>query len=467
MSAGGEFQFDELEPSAPRGPTPGQWAWLVVRYALRRKLVALLVFALSFAAILAYYRTRLPMYRVETKILTQRQPVPTSIRTANDDPTRNAWELVHRKENLRSLVVESGALDAPPLDVLQGPAAALLRGALPGAKREPRAQDPEEALVLRLDKALEVSVDGGTITISLDWPVPHQAYRIVDGALQNFLEARHVQEITATDEVLSVLSGRAAAARERLQRTLTDVQREQERRSARVVATVPPSVQSRPQESEEVTRLFSMVESKRRAIQDVEEFRRRRLADLQAQLETQRGVFSEAHPTVIGLKQDIAALSRESPQIAALQEEERKLRAEYQARLGKEVPSAGAVPAPSVVPLPPQRVGSSEEDSRVREARLQYESIMDRVNAAQVELDAIRAAFKFRYNVVWPPEEPVDPVSPKPVKILGAGLLASLLLALFAAAAPDLVRGPILARWQLERGLGIPVLATAKPRRGR
>ena len=50
-------------------------------------------------------------------------------------------------------------------------------------------------------------------------------------------------------------------------------------------------------------------------------------------------------------------------------------------------------------------------------------------------------------------------ISPNPKKILGGGALASLLLALLAAAALDVVRGRIVERWQIERKLEIPIIA--------
>ena len=80
------------------------------------------------------------------------------------------------------------------------------------------------------------------------------------------------------------------------------------------------------------------------------------------------------------------------------------------------------------------------------------------MSGAQLELDAVRAAFKYRYNVIWPAEVPVDPVSPNRTKILGAGLLGALLMAFLAAAAPDLQSGRIVERWQVERSLDLPIL---------
>src|SRR4029453_18524311 len=70
-------------------------------------------------------------------------------------------------------------------------------------------------------------------------------------------------------------------------------------------------------------------EAKRRAINELEDFRRRRLAELQSELTQKRAVYADAHPVVAQVVQSIAALQEDSPQSAALRKEERDLQAEY------------------------------------------------------------------------------------------------------------------------------------------
>jgi DNA repair exonuclease SbcCD ATPase subunit len=302
-----------------------------------------------------------------------------------------------------------------------------------------------------IDKSLEVTTAEGTITIAIEWDDPQQAYRLVEGALQNFLEVRHLQEITAIDEVISMLQGRAATLRDQLERVIEEVRRQGARDTSRPLHMA----ESLGPPSEEAVRLKSMLEAKERAIADVEEFRRRRLADLQTQLDAQRAVYSEAHPTIKSLRQDIAALSRESPQISSLREEAEKLRREYGSSLAREG-RPGSVAMPPLLRQPTG--GPLEENERVRAARFQFQQMAERVSAAQVELDAARSAFKYRYHVVWPPEVPRKPVSPKPGKIFGVGVIASILFALAAAAAPEILSGRVVERWQVERSLDLPVL---------
>jgi uncharacterized protein involved in exopolysaccharide biosynthesis len=457
-----DLEFDDAEGAERAGPQPKDWALLILRSALRRKVLFLAVLVACAAGVFAYYRLKRPVYRVEAKILAQRNlMLPSGLRGAPDDSaTRTAWELIHRRENLIALLQAANLIEPRH----PGAPEASPPGAAAGTEPDD-SEDPRDRMVRRLDRMLVVIAEEGTITISLDWPDARQAYRIVDASIQNFIEARHVQEVTAIDEVISVLRVRSVKAKEQLDQVVDEVRRESIEGSREPVAALRPSGPRQP--SEELVRLKTLLEGKERALEDVEEFRRRRLADLHAQLDERRTTYSDAHPSVIQLRQDIEALSKDSSQVQGLRDEEAKLRKDYQARLaqeglgdaGRALPaapvSAAARGAPRVRPNPTP----VEEDERVREARFQYQQIEERVNAAQMELDAVRAAFKYRYNIIWPPQIPRDPVSPNPVKVFGAGLLASLFLAFLVAAAPDLRSGRIVERWQVERALGLPVLA--------
>jgi len=454
----------------PTGPQPIDWALLFLRAVLRRKLLFGAVFVAVFASAFVYYRMKPSIYRVEARMFVQRQVVvPSTVRPHQDEsPTRTAWELVHRRENLIALIqaakllppgAAAGARAAPGAGAApaspSSPAGALSR--IVGGSGADAEEDPLETMIRIVDRRLEVVADEANLRIAFEWRDPQQAYRVVDAALTNFIEARHVQEVTAIDEVISVLRARAATAKEELDAVTDRVRRESLSGPREPDPALAVSATHVP--SEELTRLRSLLESKTRAIADVEEFRRRRLAEMQAQLAERRNMYSDAHPMVIQLRQDIEAISRPSEQVEVLRQEEAALRRDYEARAAREAPpsAGGAVAAPrgGALRRPPVPV---EEDERVRGARYQYQSMMERVNAAQLELDAVRAAFKYRYNVVWPPQVPVDPVSPNPVKILGAGFLAALFFATLAAAAPDLRTGRIVERWQVERSLDLPIL---------
>lgn len=466
---------DDIPVEHAAAPTPREWLAFALGSLGRRKVVAVLVFGLVSLSTLVYYAQKVPVYRTIAKVLAQRsQGMPTAVRSTFDEqPTRTAWEVVHQRENLIAIVRQTRLLEEPPrTPLLPAWKRWLSLGDLAGASAKPesaraeaKGADPAmnasadaaalEDIVNALDKGLKVSSgDDGTITLRLDWPDPVQGHAIVQAALQNFLEARHVQEVTAIDAVISVLQGRTAMMRENLDKVT-----EQARRRASQPAPAPVPRVRLP--SEELIRLQALVEAKQRALQDVEDFQRRRLAELQAQLEQARTMLSDAHPTVIGLRRDIEAFGRESPQTQSLRQEERQLQKQLSERLARENFPGGArvvPPTPTVTlaaPLP-------GEDPAVRDARVQYEQMAARTTAAQVELDAARAAFKYRYNVVWPPQVSREPVAPKPMKTFAVGMVLAIGLALLAVVGPDFASGRIFQRWQVERSLGLPILGNLR-----
>jgi hypothetical protein len=138
----------------------------------------------------------------------------------------------------------------------------------------------------------------------------------------------------------------------------------------------------------------------------------------------------------------------------ALLEEESQAQRQYAERLAQEGIQISEDLARPVIELG-QR---TEEDQAVREARQNYERIVGRLNETLVERDAARAAFKYRYNVIWPPQLPKEPVHWSPKTLFAAGGLAALALAVLATLIPDLLSGRILERWQVERTLDLPVL---------
>ena len=436
------------------------WARLVLRAAGRRKLLAIGVFLLGMTGAFIVYVLKTPVYRAETSILAQRQQaLPSVVRSAvpDDSPTRGAVEMIRRRDNLVSMLKQTNLLEeSKPL-----PRSGVLESL--SARSADSDEDPLSVLVKRLDRSLSVFTSEATITIQLDWPDPLQAYQLVEAALQNFLEARQIQEVNAIDDAISHLTGRLAPLRAQLDAAIEEVQREgmatAEPLPARTAPSRPLPVDSA--QSEELSRLRATIEAKERAIRDTEEFRRRRLLELQSQLEERRVVYSEAHPVVVSLRREIESLLAESPQVVALREEEQRLRAELAARTGEEARARAATGERNGGPRRARPVSSAavDQSERVREARFQFQQMVGRVNAAQVDLDHARAAYKYRYKIVWPAEVPRRPVSPNPFKYLGAGAIASLLLALFVAAAPELLKGRVVERWQIERGLGIPVLA--------
>src|SRR6266446_2201699 len=92
--------------------------------------------------------------------------------------------------------------------------------------------------------------------------------------------------------------------------------------------------------------------------------------------------------------------------------------------------SANAAPA---IPADLFRDLATDEDSSVEYARAQlqyaaqqYAAMRGRIDAARIDLDTARAAFKYRYSVVTPPQMPRGPIKPKTPLVMFAAVIAGL-----------------------------------------
>ncbi len=430
---------------------------------------ALVVLGLTVLGLWSFPR----VYHVETELLAQRNLMmpalgnpSRSVPNEADAPTLAAAETVRRHDNLISLVKETGLLAR--WDMTRAPAVRAWDWGVRLVKGPPTEDDRLDALVELLEKQLSVSANERTITISIDWPDKHLAHQLVETALQNFLESRHAAEVGTIAEAISILERHAAEEQQSVDSALDDIKRfnlEHPLRAADIVSSLPRSPKRDPKAGE-ISELRAMLEGKRRAIRDLEEFRSRRIAELQAELGQQKQVYSDAHPTMIRLRQSVAAVSEESPQLAQLRSEERELVAEYNQLGGDDVQRE------SETRVAPQRLSearrfldvSSEAPAeeyakaRLRFAMNKYDSLMERLDAARIELDTARAAFKYRYITIRPAELPKHPVRPKVPLVLALGALGALLAAAVMSVLVDVRSRKLVEEWQIGRQLGLPVL---------
>jgi uncharacterized protein involved in exopolysaccharide biosynthesis len=98
-------------------------------------------------------------------------------------------------------------------------------------------------------------------------------------------------------------------------------------------------------------------------------------------------------------------------------------------------------------------------------ATARYQDLLMRIDAARIELDTARAAFKYRYSVVSPALTPRKPISPNVMLIILGGLIGAIVCAFIASTLLDLRGGRLIEAWQVEAQLGIPVLAELHSRK--
>jgi hypothetical protein len=430
------------------------------------------VLVLTIVGLLTFPKT----YHVETELLAQRNLMMPALGNPNravpgeaDAPTRAAGETVRRHDNLVSLVKQTGLLDR--WDKTRAPAVRAKDWVVRLFTGAPTEEERLDALVEMLDKHLSVAASERTVTIGIDWPDKQLAHQLVETALQNFLEARHAAEVGTIAEAISILERHAAEVQQSVDGALDDIKRlklTNPLRASDIVPMVNPRVnQTRQAKVGEVSELRAMLEGKRRAIHDLEEFRSKRIAELQAELGQQKQIYAEAHPNMVRLRQSVQAVSEESPQLSELRAQERELAAEYSQLTGEEQvgPEGELRVSPGRLSEARRLLGSASDapaeeyaKARLRFAMNKYDSLLERLDAARIELDTARAAFKYRYSIIRPAELPKGPIKPKVPVVLAMGLFAALLATAGVAAMVDVRSRRLVEPWQIERLLGLPVL---------
>lgn len=440
-------------------------------------------------------------YHVEAKVLAHRNAALT---VRGDDPgadtlTRTAAETVMRRESLLAMVAEYHLVEHWHAHRSLSERARDKIGAWLSTHEETE-QDRIDAMVDLLETRLNVWTNegGSTVSIALDWPDAQMACTIVEGAQRNYLEARHTQEVTALAESIALLLGHADGFQADIDRAIATIQRLDDERApsgdVKVVTqhgplTAPlsnPTAAAPRAVDPRLALLQLSIDAKQHMVNDLEDFRHRRLADLQARLADNQAVYTEKHPAVVDLEQTIAAISTESPQVVALREQIAALRKEREGLA--QPPTSGVIvavdvrhwqppPMVAIAPTaaPPDLSGDVVKlDSALREDRDphmvyargelhqamdKYSELRTKIQAAQFEYETAQAAFKYRYSVVTPAHLPRKPTKPNVLIIMLLAVFAAGFAAVVMAVIADIRTGRLVERWQVEQLLGQPILA--------
>jgi uncharacterized protein involved in exopolysaccharide biosynthesis len=443
------------------------------------------IFAATATLLWALPRT----YHVETRLLALRnQTINLSVNPgANrpwdaDQPTRAAVDTIMRHDNLVAIVKQTNLVTkwpksrAPLMKLKDRVFEALRRG------RPIPEEDQIAAMVGTLETHLDVIVGEGTITIGLDWPDAAMAYELINAAQRNFLEARRLAEVSPLSDAIGILEQRAIGLREEI---VADVERVEAARDAAAKrhplavpkaprpAVSPVQLLARQQADRQREEMRTALDAKKRAIADLEQTRTRNLEELQTQLKDARKIYADEHPIVLGLQHDIEVLqgTPESPELRKLREEKETLEtealrrgaispaevAEGETGVSRRLPtSAEQLARATTAEIEDAPIEQAKEDLRF--AMSKYSALLDRIDTAQMELQGVNAAFKYRYSTVTPAELPRAPIKPKVPMILLASIIGGMAVAVLLSALRDVRRGLVFERWQVGRQLGVPIL---------
>jgi uncharacterized protein involved in exopolysaccharide biosynthesis len=458
-------------------PAPYDWAifgWyaLLLVHAVRRHLVLLFVLWLGVVAASMGLMALLPKtYEVETTLQVLRPNGLSGGSSETDSQTKQAALSVITRDNLVALIRQTDFIENWPLH--RAPLLKVKDVLWARLFRKPTEEEKLDGFVGLLEKQLWVTPGDGTVTIGVHLSDSALALRLVETALQNFLTARHNAEISSIGEVISILEQRTALAHETLDQSLQKLQDLRILRARRlgrsVQSTSVPAIASLP--DPETEQLLVQLKSKRLAIADLEDFHRRRVAELEARLQEAKSKYSSTHPAVGDAELALEGGRPESAQVAALRREVVPLEAELKQR-GFNTAAAlknGHNREMSLQQTLEAEDPREDEDpdidfakSQVRHALGHYNDMLDRTAAARLEQDRAGAAFKYRYVVLWPAQKPIGPYKPKPVQVLIGSLVAGLFLAVLGVTLVDVASKKLVEPWQVEHSLALLTLGTVQ-----
>jgi hypothetical protein len=183
---------------------------------------------------------------------------------------------------------------------------------------------------------------------------------------------------------------------------------------------------------------------------------------------------------VVALRQKLEVLATPSPELEQLKADERALMSQIAPPTAAPVatpaarvagpavdPAAGAGAAPAPAPAAAARNNGAPEPEdaavgvvheKLGNAIKRYQDVEGRIEAAKIELDITRTAFKYRYTVITPAEVANKPKKPIAQALAGLSLPIAAFLALLIGTALDLFKGRLVETWQVRRRLKTEVL---------
>lgn len=471
----------------------------VLRAPRRRPLLAIGVFTIGAALGVTAAATMPRTYNSQVKLLAQSNfNVPNLRSLPNDNPTKDLADHILRRDNIIALAKETDLAERH--FATRSPALKLKDKLLAGHMT---ADDKLKAVVATLEKNVTVTVQDSNIIIGVDWFQPQLTYDLVTTIQKNFQAAQYDGDVAMIRDTITMLQEHAQT-----EESAVDTELEEYRKFAAPppVPSVPPS--PTPTAAAPVVRmpryvaprtaatagatpipidpdLAATLDDKRQQIKSLEAERQRSLESLRSQLTQAELTLTPQHPTVITLQQKIEELSAPDPHIAQLKAEERALLSSIAppplpkptsnnggGTMGmNQPPGPGPLGAADPTPLPPvSTLGTPNEDPRAQLVRAKlegairrYQDAVYRIDEANMQLEILRTAFKYRYTVVTPAEVPLKPKKAVGPMVGVGSVIGSLLLALLLSAAIDLWSGRIIEEWQVKRTLKLEVLGEFDP----
>jgi uncharacterized protein involved in exopolysaccharide biosynthesis len=448
-------------------------------------------------------KTMPSMYESRSKIYASRNIFVTSELAGgrreppNEDPMRGVAEAVFSRDNLLSMLREAKLLESWPatrswplrlkdklLELLFGPMSR---------------DDMERVLLGMLGNSLYVGKEEtASIRFRVEWRDPKIAFELVSLAERNFLNARRAEELAAITRATTLLEDelqRTDAAIEPAVRNVQDVlaklrQRLPDATNAKPAPTPAPGASPAaalskpapaPPPNKRPAEITAKLDEIRRAQREILEPWQRRAAEQRFALAELRATYGPEHPLVRAQEFKVKSANEEPPELSELKSNEAALLAslseiaiaEHETpsnlarRLRAVTPGASASATSAALEVESLRalIEREIEDPEVSAARIRLDSVTrksqelrQRLDAAMMELATAQAGFKYRYNIVEPPELLNKPFHPNRPRLFLIALAVAIICGLLAGGVRDLLGGRVIESWQIRR-YGVETIA--------
>ena len=343
-------QTDDTEGSI--GVSPGEWIRFVLAAARRHLLLgtASLVVVASIGVAISI---AIPsMYEASSKILVSQTALATAALSNPNrqlpvvDPMRGITEVTMTRENLESIIRETGliqhwAVTRSPILKAKDWLWSVVMGPIPDSDRV-------RALIGVLETRINLRAeDSTTIRIQVVWGDREMVVKLAKAVHDKFLQARVAQETSVITAAIGVIEDELKRAGEAIEPALGGVVRAREkskeakvaaspdaRRRRRAPTTAPPAtfVRTAPKPQRPDPAVSTKLAEIRQAERNVLEPWQRRLTELRLQLADLRSQYGAAHPLVVQQEARIKDATIEPAELGALREEERMLILTYRER---------------------------------------------------------------------------------------------------------------------------------------
>jgi capsular polysaccharide biosynthesis protein len=450
-----------------------------------RRFFALLIIGLALGGGLFMLYPR--SYSTEVKILAQRNLVLPALGNPNrtvpreaDNPTKNVGDTILQHDNLVGLIKQVNLVDR--WEVTRP---SLLRWKDKVSQRLSGPQTEQErmrSIEGVLEKKLTVTSDDTTITITAEWTDAQMAYDIASAVEKNFIDARYDAEISVINDAIDILQQHASEEKDRFDSARNDFESVQGKMpkplptaggTSRPRASAPKPIATSSASAQPAVdpALIQQLQDKRTEIQQVENQRAGRVAELNKQLSDALVQYRPEHPTVVAIKQKLQDAQAEPGELNRLRGEEKALIEKLSLNAP---PLATAIATASTSPSAAATIAALtnspspmiiEEDPAVTVARMKlqqsaqkYADLETRIDGAKIELDIAKTAHKYRFSIVRPAEVSKHPHKPNPAMLFVGALFLVVLIAFGGVVLRERRKGVIVERWQVERKLKLPVL---------